>query len=181
MISWGFQWCIQWVPDVSLPVWVPKPCAQIRKKLMQNNIDYIFNHIFNTNASTPSQTFNLSNTLKIVELKTICMPVSPTEVCLNVSQSIVCKNKLSLNIVLGCPNLPLDTELDLVVRIKLSSFTGTVAIRQLDPMPNPPSQISNASKKESIYCGFYRFCTNCKFYQFFCFFQDYLNVSLCIL
>ena len=64
------------------------------------------------------------------------MLVSATEVCLNVSQSIVCKNKLSLYIVLGCPNLPLDTALDLVVRIKLASLTGTVAIRQLDPITN---------------------------------------------
>ena len=57
------------------------------------------------------------------------MLVSATEVCLNVSQSIVCKNKLSLYIVLGCPNLPQDTALDLVIKMKLSSLTGTVAIR----------------------------------------------------
>ena len=57
--------------------------------------------------STP-QTFNLSNSLKIVELKTLCMSVSATLVCLNVSQSIVCINKLGLYIVLLCPNLPVD-------------------------------------------------------------------------
>ena len=35
------------------------------------------------------------------------MPVSATLVCLNVSRSIVCINKLSLYIVPVCPNLPL--------------------------------------------------------------------------
>ena len=39
------------------------------------------------------------------------MPVSATLVCLNVSQSIVCINKLSLYIVPVCPNLPLDIAL----------------------------------------------------------------------
>ena len=58
-------------------------------------------------------TFNLSNTLKIVELKTLCMPVSNTLVCLNVSQSIICINKSSLYIVLVCLNLPLDTAMNL--------------------------------------------------------------------
>ena len=84
---------------------------------------------FNANASTPSQTCNLTNTLKVVGLKTLCMPVSATQVCLNVSQSIVCKNKSSLYIAPGCINLPLDTVLDLVIRSKLSSLTGTVALR----------------------------------------------------
>ena len=37
------------------------------------------------------------------------MSVSATLVCLNVSQSIVCINKLGLYIVLLCPNLPVDT------------------------------------------------------------------------
>ena len=32
-----------------------------------------FNHNFNTNAFTPSHTFNLSNELKIVEEKTLIM------------------------------------------------------------------------------------------------------------
>ena len=48
----------------------------------------LFN-IFDANASTPSETFNLSNTLKIVKPKTLCMLVSATQVCLNVSKSIV--------------------------------------------------------------------------------------------
>ena len=39
----------------------------------------LFN-IFNSNASTPSQTFNLSNALKIVKLKTLIMSVSATQV-----------------------------------------------------------------------------------------------------
>ena len=48
----------------------------------------LFN-IFDANASTPSETFNLSNTLKVVKPKTLCMLVSATQVCLNVSKSIV--------------------------------------------------------------------------------------------
>ena len=39
------------------------------------------------------------------------MPMSATLVCLNVSQIIVCINKLRLCILLVCPNLPLDTTL----------------------------------------------------------------------
>ena len=35
---------------------------------------------------TLSQTFNLSKALKIVKLKTLCIPVSAIQVCLNVSQ-----------------------------------------------------------------------------------------------
>ena len=67
----------------------------------------LFNHIFNANASTPSQTpFNLkSNVLEIVELKTLSIPVPATQFCLNVSQSIVCQKKSSLYIVPVCPNL----------------------------------------------------------------------------
>ena len=79
-------------PEVSRPcmlVFVSKLCAQTKEKLMQNNINFL-NHIFNTNASTPSQTFNLSSPLKIVELKILYMPVSVTLDCLNVSQRIVC-------------------------------------------------------------------------------------------
>ena len=82
-------------------------------KTVQNN--KLFNHIFNTNASTLSQTFTVSKALKIdlmyVLCKTFCMPVSATEICLNVSQSIVCINKSSLYIVAVSLNLPLYTAL----------------------------------------------------------------------
>ena len=70
----------------------------------------LFNHIFNVNVSTSFQTFNLSISLKIIELKTLCMSVSAclfkciTEYCFGI-------NKSSLYIVLVCPNLPLDTAL----------------------------------------------------------------------
>ena len=68
----------------------------------------IFNHIFNVNVSTPSQTFNLSISLKIIELKTLCMPVSA---CLFkcITKYCCCVNKSRLYIVLACPNLTLDT------------------------------------------------------------------------
>ena len=82
-------------------------------KTVQNN--KLFNHIFNTNASTLSQTFSVSNALKIdlmyVLCKTLCMPVSAAQICLNVSQSIVCINKSSLYIVAVSLNLPLYTAL----------------------------------------------------------------------
>ena len=84
-------------------------CPNLKKKTHATQ-HQLFN-IFNANASTPSQTFNLINTLKIVKLKTLRMPVSATQVCLNVSQSIVCINKSRLYIVPVCPNLPLDTSL----------------------------------------------------------------------
>ena len=86
------QWHIQRFPDpvywFLCPNYVPK-----LKKNMQNNINFL-NHIFNTNASTPSQTLNLSSPLKVVELKILYMSVSVTLDCLNVSQRIVfCINK----------------------------------------------------------------------------------------
>ena len=84
------QWPIKRLPDAGIPVWAPKLCVQIKEKHAKQ--DQLFNHFFNANASTPSQTFNLSNALKIFELKTLCMPVSATLICLNVSQSIVCIN-----------------------------------------------------------------------------------------
>ena len=104
------QWCIHRLPDAGIPVCAPKPCAQIKRKTNANQ-HKLLNHSFNANASAPSQTFNLSNALKIVELTTLCFPVPATLVCLNVSQGIVCINKSSLYIVPVCPNLPLDTTL----------------------------------------------------------------------
>ena len=32
---------IQRLPDASIPVWASKLCAQIKEKLMQNNINYL--------------------------------------------------------------------------------------------------------------------------------------------
>ena len=87
-VAWR-HWRIQRLPDAGIPAWAPKLCAQIKKKLMQNNINYLII----SSACTPSQTpFNLkSNVLEIVELKTLSIPVPATQFCLNVSQSIVCK------------------------------------------------------------------------------------------
>ena len=102
-VAWR-HWRIQRLPDAGIPAWAPKLCAQIKKKLMQNNINYLII----SSACTPSQTpFNLkSNVLEIVELKTLIIPVSATQFCLNVSQSIVCKKKSSFYIVPVCPKLP---------------------------------------------------------------------------
>ena len=63
-----------------------------------------FNHIFNANASTCSQTFNLSKTLKNIELKTLYMPMFATQVCLNVSKCIICINKSNISVAPMCPN-----------------------------------------------------------------------------
>ena len=83
-------------------------CPNERKTGPKEN--QLFNHIFNVNVSTPSQIFNLSISFKIVELKTLCMPVSA---CLFkcITKYCFCINKSSLYIVLVCPNLPLDTAL----------------------------------------------------------------------
>ena len=70
----------------------------------------LFNHIFNVNVSTTSQKFNLSISLKIIVLKTICMPVSASMFSC-ITKYCFCINKSSLYIVLVCPNLPLDTAL----------------------------------------------------------------------
>ena len=59
------------------------------KKNMQSNINYLI--ISSTQMCPTPQTFNLSNTFKIVELKTLCVPVSATQFCLNVSQSCLYK------------------------------------------------------------------------------------------
>ena len=83
-------------------------CPNERKTGAKQNP--LFNHIFNVNVSTLSQTFNLSISLKIIELKTLCMPVSA---CLfkYIKKYCFCINKSNLYKVLVCPNLPLDTAL----------------------------------------------------------------------
>ena len=95
--------------DTGILVWAPKLCAQIKEKLLQNNLNYLI-IIFNVNVSTPSQTFHSRISLKIIELKTLCMPVSA---CLFkfITKYCFCINESSLYIVLVCPNLPLDTAL----------------------------------------------------------------------
>ena len=95
---------IQRLPDASILVWAPKLCAQIKEIDVKQH--QLFNHIFNTNAFTPSLTFNLSNALKIIQLKTLCMPVSATLICLNLSQSIVFINKSGLYIVIVRMGVP---------------------------------------------------------------------------
>ena len=84
------QRCYQRLSDAGIPACAPKLGAQIKGELRQNNVS---NHIFNADASARSQTPNISKTLKNVELKTLCMPGSATQVCLNVSQCIVCINE----------------------------------------------------------------------------------------
>ena len=68
-----------------------------------------FNHIFNANASTRSQTSYLSKTLKNVELKTLYMSGRATQVCLNASQCIVCINESNISEAPVCPNEAQDT------------------------------------------------------------------------
>ena len=42
LIWWySCQWHIQRLPDAGIPVWKAKLCAQIKEKLMQNNINYL--------------------------------------------------------------------------------------------------------------------------------------------
>ena len=54
-----------------IPVWAPKLCVQIKGKLMQNNISYLISSM----QIRVHVVRYLSNTLKNVELKTLCMPV----------------------------------------------------------------------------------------------------------
>ena len=61
-----------------------------------------FNHIFNGNTSTCSQTFNLSKTFYNVELKALCM--SGSKFCLNISQCIVCINESNICVALVYSN-----------------------------------------------------------------------------
>ena len=72
-------------------------------------LSFISHHIFNANASTRSQTFNLTKPLKNVEFKTLCMRGSATQVCLKVSQCIGCINKSNISIAPVCPISALDT------------------------------------------------------------------------
>ena len=62
------QWRIQMVSDAGIPVFGHP------------------NHVPNVNASTGSQAVNLSNTLKNIELQTLCIPVSTTLACINISR-----------------------------------------------------------------------------------------------
>ena len=47
---------------------------------------------------------NLSQTLKNGELQTSCMPGSATQVCVKVSQSIVCINESNISVAQVCLN-----------------------------------------------------------------------------
>ena len=70
--------------SVSISVWVPKLCVQIKGSLMENNS---YSIIFNANVSTCCQTFNVSNTPKIVALRTMydCVCSSSQFKCISVS------------------------------------------------------------------------------------------------
>ena len=52
---------------------------------------------------------HLRKTLKNVELKTLCMPGSATQVCLNVLQCIIFINEYNISVAPVCPNQALDT------------------------------------------------------------------------
>ena len=38
---WFWQWCIQRLSDAGILAWVPKLCAQIKGKVIQNNVTYL--------------------------------------------------------------------------------------------------------------------------------------------
>ena len=68
---------------------------------MQNNISHL------TISSTQIRLHvlrHLSKTLKNIDLKTLCMPGSATQVCLNVSQCINCINESNISVAPVCPN-----------------------------------------------------------------------------
>ena len=72
---------MQRLSDADIPFWRPKLGAQIKGILMQNKI--LFNNILHV-ASACCRTFDLSNTLKNVELKTWSMSVPATPAWFNV-------------------------------------------------------------------------------------------------
>ena len=75
---------------------------------MQNSIY----HLIITSTQMHLQVLrHLSKALKNVELKTLCMPGSATQVCLNVSQCILCKNASFIFAAPVCPNYALYTAL----------------------------------------------------------------------
>ena len=60
------QWRIEMVSDAGIPVFGHP------------------NYVSNANASTRSQAFNLSSTLKNIELQALCIPVSATLARINI-------------------------------------------------------------------------------------------------
>ena len=97
---------IQRLSDDSIPVWEPKLGAQIKGELMRNNISHF------TISLTQMRLLvlrHLRKTLKNVELKTLCMPGSATQVCLNVSKCIIFINEYNISVAPVCPNQALDT------------------------------------------------------------------------
>ena len=82
----------------------------LKKKKTDAKQHQLFNDIFKVNVSTTSKTFNLSISLKIIELKALSMSLSASRFkC--ITKYCSCIIKSSLYIVLVCPNLPLDTAL----------------------------------------------------------------------
>ena len=83
------SWCVQRLPDTGILIWAPKICAQIKEKLVQNNIHYLIVLLM----SMCLQLRHLSISLKIIELKRLCMPVSAslfkciTEYCFCINKS----------------------------------------------------------------------------------------------
>ena len=87
-LLYHYQWHIQRLSDTGIPVWATKLGAQIIFSMQ------ICQHILR----------HLSKTTKNVQLKTLCMPGSVAQVCLNVSQCIVCINKSNISIAPVFPN-----------------------------------------------------------------------------
>ena len=63
---------------------------------MENSISYV---IISSTQMRLHVLRHLSKTLKNVELKTLCMPGPAAQVCLNVSQCIVCINESNISVV----------------------------------------------------------------------------------
>ena len=90
---------IQSLSDADIRVWTPKLGAQLKGELMQNNINHLV--ISSTRMRLPVLR-DLSKTLKNVELKTLCMTGSSTQVCLNVKHCVVCINKSNISVAPVC-------------------------------------------------------------------------------
>ena len=103
-----YQWRIQNLSDAGIPVCAPKPGAQIKWELMQKNIS----HLMISSTQMRLHVLRHLTLVKNVKLKTLCMPGSTTQVCLNVSRCIVCINESNISVATVCPNEALDMALN---------------------------------------------------------------------
>ena len=94
------QWRIQNLSHAGIPLWAPKLGAQTKGELMQINIS----HLMISSTQMGLHVLRYLTQVKNVELKTLCMPGSAAQVCLNVSQCIVFISESNISLAPVCRN-----------------------------------------------------------------------------